>query len=343
MSKILVVRIGNLGDVLMATPVPRILRKNFPDAQIDFLTSPQALFTVENNNYIDNVYVYSKYKKILRKVCRWVFKQRLLKKKYDFCIVLENNPEYVKFCCDVVKNSGKVFGFSVNGCAGLLEYSRDFDYTEHVVVNYMNLLQDCFDIEYDQADYGLDLFRAGEHKSEIENGEKYFLVHPGCTINYPYRGWKKENFSRVIDYVVSKGYKVKISGLGSDKDLISSIVANCQNKDVVETFIGKGLNGWLELIDNASCVLCPDTGILHVARAFNVPVVALFGCSNPEHTGPIGNGQYGVVTKNFECGPCNYYYEYAVEDKKNCMHGDLVPCMDAISPEDVIEAIDRII
>ena len=79
MKKILVIRIGNIGDVLMATPLIKKLKGTFPQAELHFLTSPHAEFIVRENPYIDRVYVYKKYAKIARNIKKFFFRQLMAK------------------------------------------------------------------------------------------------------------------------------------------------------------------------------------------------------------------------------------------------------------------------
>jgi len=71
--------------------------------------------------------------------------------------------------------------------------------------------------------------------------------------------------------------------------------------------------------------------------------VALFGPSDPHHTGCIGSGEYVQIRNDFKCGPCHYYPQYRYEDKKNCLHGQSPTCMKSISVEQVMDGVKKVL
>ena len=86
------------------------------------------------------------------------------------------------------------------------------------------------------------------------------------------------------------------------------------------------------LIAGARAVVSNDTGPMHIAAAFNKPLVALFGPTDPVKTGPYGwqkNKNFRVIKSGVSCSPCF---------KKKCSN---FVCMDNISVDEVFEAIEE--
>ena len=92
-KNILIVRIGAVGDVLMATPLVSAIRRAYPDSHIGFLTSHYAMPLLQYNKEIDALYSI-KYRKLPYLISRE--KQKLTnemrKKKWDVIFLLESNP-----------------------------------------------------------------------------------------------------------------------------------------------------------------------------------------------------------------------------------------------------------
>jgi len=96
-KRILIIRAGNIGDVLMATSIIRKLKKIFPNCCIDFVTSAHARTVVEVNKNVSNIFIYRKYKRIGGALRKFFFELYLARHKYDYCFVLEQHPQYHRF------------------------------------------------------------------------------------------------------------------------------------------------------------------------------------------------------------------------------------------------------
>ena len=79
----------------------------------------------------------------------------------------------------------------------------------------------------------------------------------------------------------------------------------------------------LALVQRCRAVVSNDSGLMHAAAALNTPLVALFGSTSPESTGPWG-GTSRVIRKPFACSPCF---------RKECREPRF--CMEAIAVEEV--------
>ena len=347
MERILIVRIGNIGDVLMTTPLARKLKGMFPRAEIDFVVSPHAEFAVRANPYIDRVYVYRKYRKALRKIRRFFFKRALRKNKYKMCFVLESNREYMRFAYDVSGQNTLKIGYDGYECSGLLDKKREYSYEAHVIENQLFLLRDFLGTDISENDFKMD-FCFPESVSakmkevldkELDTIGKYYVVHPGCTEYLPLRAWNAEKFAEVINFITGRGRHVFITGSNNDREVIANIMKCCKNKREVTIFAGRDIWEAARVVSKARGVLSLDTGILHLTRALGVPLIGLFGPSAPAHTGPIGAGEYTALRKEFKCGPCHYYPAYRMEEKKKCLDGKITPCMKAITAREVMELI----
>jgi ADP-heptose:LPS heptosyltransferase len=343
-KKILIIRIGNIGDVLFVTPAIRKLRKIFKDARIDILTSPQAKVAVEQNPYLNNIFVYRKF----HKIARWFKKRKLsnvlLRNKYDLCIVFESNLEYTKLAYEIAKEALRI-GVDSEFGRKFLHKTKEFSYSCHAIENYLDVVSKLLNIEPSNDDYSMDFFFKEKIDSKNPGNDKdkgFFIVHSSCSSYLPSKAWEIEKFANVSKYLTSRGFSVFVTGAISDKEP-KLLLEELKNEKNIYSFIGKSLHEVAGLIKQAKGVVCLDTGILHISRALNKPLVCLFGPSDPLHTGPIGPGTYKIIRKDFNCGPCQYFVNYKKEQKEKCLDGKITPCMEAIEAEEVIKNLETII
>ena len=100
----------------------------------------------------------------------------------------------------------------------------------------------------------------------------------------------------------------------------------------VHSIFGSSLECLAFALSKARCLVTVDTGTMHLAAALGTPVIALFGPTNPNLTGPYDkNGSPQVLVSNVECQPC-----VKTVNQRQCTFNR---CMDEISPERVFDGI----
>ncbi len=117
------------------------------------------------------------------------------------------------------------------------------------------------------------------------------------------------------------------SEVAMGEELEGSMGQNCRN------LVGKTtLPGLMDVLATSDLLLTNDTGTMHLAAALGVPVVAIFGSTEPAWTGPLGEG-HTVVRRHVECSPCF---------RRECPRTtDRYRCFGEISEARVIETVVR--
>ncbi len=159
-------------------------------------------------------------------------------------------------------------------------------------------------------------------------------INPGATYGSAKR-WYPEKFAAVAAHFADRYDIVIFGGPGEtemadaiEKDLIAGGVGNCKNlagKTTVEQLIAA--------IGGLSLFITNDSGPMHVAAAYQVPTVAVFGPTRHHETSQWENRKSAIVRHDMECAPCM---------KRECplKHHE---CMKSIEAEEVIEAAERIV
>jgi lipopolysaccharide heptosyltransferase II len=148
----------------------------------------------------------------------------------------------------------------------------------------------------------------------------YAVIVPGA--RWDTKIWAAGNFGRIASLLPLKSIVI---GSKSDMEIAQEVVQASAGKAI--SMAGcTSLSELIELMRHAKVVISNDSGPMHIAAGFDVPVVAIFGPTSPVRTGPYGKGHI-IIKSDLECAPCF---------KKKC--GD-VKCMRGITAEQVYERI----
>lgn len=337
----LVIRMGNIGDVLCASPLLRKLRLEYPESRIDFLTSYRMRDVIIANPNIDKVFLFKKVTKSIRNVYDHFFRRKLIRQGYTDVILLDSQKNEQRFALDFLEHSIDVYGFA-NLSAGNPRYHQYKQGENEHRINYFlrvffreQTLQNC--------DYDMDLVLDNPKIESLKNefGEwltKAVMVHPRTTETPPYRGFDLESNAGIIESIVNKGYNVLLSGIDIDK--ISFDTLSEKFGESVKSFAGRSFDEFLSVIGMVKCVVAAETGTAHIARALKIPVLVIAGPTSAMNAGPIGTGIYGSLDLSCEQGPC--WTPSGTRAKQSCMENEIVDCLQTIDLKLFNSELDKI-
>lgn len=282
---------GKIGDMVINTMIFRELKKRYPNIKIGVVTRGAARDIISNSPWINEIYNYEKTpKKILELAER-------LKGEYDLLVdfsefIRVNEMMFINRCgCEY--NMGLDKGdwnlFNIN-----LIPEKDFSYKEHVTKRYGAYLKK-FGLDSFETDY--DIFLNDERedlaKKIYENLKKEKnSSHKGFVILNPYGASKHKNFNmqtleNIAMYLEELNYSVVLIYSPDKYDEVKEFYN--KNKDNIPgLFMMEGIKSILDsacLIKYADYVITPDTSIIHIASAYNKPIIAVY---------PPNGGTYGV-------------------------------------------------
>ena len=323
MQRVLVVRIGRLGDTILATPVIEVLHKVYgADVSIDFAASPGAsAFILEMDKRIHRVFP------IARRSTPWrlhrvkrELEQFSRERPYDLVINLECGGE----CDDFIK-----FVHFRKFCGRPLvqpqhQAHRHCVDTEKTI--YAELLGTAITAAAETS-LQLDL---DSQNLPVTPGSDYVVINPGFSgVQRPgyrsHRGWPLTHWQRLVELLSgSAGLSILINGTTDEHAVFSSLLQNTG----VHSLFGSSLPTLANALLSAKGLITVDTGTMHLSTALATPVVALFGPSNPILTGPYSKkALHSVLVSDLECQPC-----IKTPDQKKCTFNR---CMNELDPERV--------
>ena len=335
-KKILLIRFAAMGDTVLLIPAIRSIRKKNPEAEIDFFASNINYDLINLCPYIDYKYRFEFSKKIDKLIKNFYLIKMLRKNKYDLIIDFEPFVRLTALISYFLK--GKItIGYNTENQYKHLIFDSYVNHSndKHEIDNFFSLISL---INCNNFDKHLELWTTSESERKVIDKlnslnykEKLIVIHPSTGgVNHP-RQWPEEYFIELIKYLKTRvECNVILIGSKSEKEVSNVIMKHLANE--VYDFTGEtNLYETIELIKRANLFISGNTGTMHIASAFDIPLIALHGPTNPLRFGPLGKNSY-VIKSQIHCSPClNLGFEYGC---------DKYPCMKLITPDDVIKFIN---
>lgn len=334
-KKILVIKPSSLGDVIHALPFLKAVKDTFPDSEIDWVISKNLQGILEDNPLINRLIPIDKdswkhVKKLPQTLAELSSLRKALKSKhYDIVADLQgllrsgliafSTPAPVKIGFDDAREGSRLF------------YDRkvQVDNSAHAVDKCMEIAKA---LGAGSSKTEFPLFINSNAKAGIKklmgDIKQYIVIVPSA--RWMSKRWPAENFSALIKNLP---LPCVITGGRGDKKLVREIMENTKNSfsgKIIDLCGRTDLKELTALLAGAAAVVTNDTGPMHIAAALDVPVVALFGPTDPFKTGPYGwqtNNKLKVLKADVPCSPCR---------RKRCRE---FICMSSISVQMVLEAL----
>ena len=323
MIKILILRFSSIGDIVLTTPIVRILKTQLPNATIHYFTKPQFSILLENNPYIEKLWtLVGSLDKIL---------DQLKQENYDYIVDLHNNIRTLR----IKKALGKkAFTFNKINVEKWLYVNFKIDILPplHIVDRYIESVK-LLDVANDNKglDYFIpskDLISRTDLPLEFQNKFAAFaigaqhvtkklpkvkLIQFCKTINMPVilLGGKE-------DFLIGEEIKIEL-----DKSPVHAILNTCGSYN---------LNQSASIIQQSEVVYSHDTGLMHIASALKKRIVSIWGSTVPEFgMYPYQTAFETIENKGLHCRPCSKIgYKKCPLGHFKCMN-ELIPVLIMLS------------
>lgn len=296
--KILIIKPSSLGDVVMALPALSALRRSFPDAKISWFIRPEFAPLLKNHPDLDEVILFDR-----RFLGKALFNPqafaalisliwRLNRSKFDIVIDLQGLFRTAIFAW--LSGCPKRFGMANAGEFGHLFYTHKVEQTKdciHLVDYYLEIVRQAGASKIDvQFLLPADSVAEGTVKRLLaanDIGQDNYAVLV-TTSAHEDKCWPVERFAALADKISKQfGLSIIATGSASEKPIVERLKHKANVP--ITNFAGVTSIGELvALLKGARLVVSNDTGPGHIAAALGVPVVLLFGRSNPARVAPYG-------------------------------------------------------
>jgi heptosyltransferase I len=318
--RILIVKPSAIGDVVHTLPVLNLLRRRYPDAQIDWLVTPACAGILEGHPQLNQIILFQRkgWFASVRNLYR-----RLRDAKYDLVLDLQGLLRSGLFCW-ATKAPLRVGFENARELAPLFYTHRvPVPHKEvHAMKRYLDLAEavgcERGPIQYvwptDDADRSAVRTMVGQRR--------YAVLLPGT--NWATKRWPAEKFAALVGPLKQRfGLDSVIAGRGPDTAAAAAIATGAIDLTGRTT-----LRQLVALLEGAAVVIANDSGPMHIAAALARPLVTLFGPTNPIRTGPYQRMET-VVRLDILCSPCY---------SRKCSHQS---CLQWLGTESVLTEIAR--
>jgi ADP-heptose:LPS heptosyltransferase len=307
-TKVLIINLDAMGDVLMTTAQLPSFKKKFPESTIYWITLKSAAPLLANNQFVDHIYVYN-------------FESVSILNEMEFDYVM--NVDKSQRSCALLNsvNAKNKLGFGLNDSGVIIpandgaNYNYKLGMDDHFKFKVnertgQDYLAETFELEYNRDEYVFNFTDdekdfIKDYKDEVGLKESDFVVgfNTGCSELYPNKKMTIDQHIYLIEKLLKKDkYKIALFGGPEDTERNEEIYSNFKGK-IINTPTQDGVRKGVCYESIADVVITGDSFGMHLAIALKKYVIVWFGVSCWSEIDLYGRG-IKLYQENLECSPC---------------------------------------
>ncbi|WP_028323115.1 putative lipopolysaccharide heptosyltransferase III [Desulfatirhabdium butyrativorans] len=341
-KSVLLIQLGDIGDVVLTLPAVQALRSHYPKARIAVCVREKARDIMLDCPWLDEVFVVSKapegkaehpFEKLLR-YTRWF--RELRSRHFDVAIELRTGTRgailaflsgapcrIARFAEDGGLWRNRLFHTLVDPPGEMGQYAIEHNLN---ILRPLGIRVDQPELVFPLPDTRIDQAKRILENAGIPGGDEFVVFHPFSL--WPFKEWTIPEGARLIDAIQERtSFHVVVTGAADERERADILTRTCKTAPLNlagQTTIGE-LSGILKC---ARLFIGVDTAALHIAAAVGTPTIGLFGPSSPVSWAPRGPC-HQVVSAGWLCMPCR---------NKGCDNSGQSRCMQTLSADHVISA-----
>jgi len=297
-QKILIVQLGRIGDIILMTPVFDILKKANRDNIIHVLAGKHNSMVVNKHPHIDKVYAYQK-NFIKLPILIWKLKHE----RYDIWIDPRDHHSSESIFFASQSNAGLKIGFNQDN-KSVFDVGIKSDKEQmnaHAVTRNIECLS-SLKIKLPASQPRPNLYVTYDSEKRLatflkeQNITSYYCINISATSKTRY--WQTDKWIKFLDYANEQKKNCILISAPNDSNILYFIKSKTgQNVNIYDT---ESIIDVFSIVKNSALTITPDTAVVHVASAFNVPVLAM----------------YSNIVKNYtKFSPLSTHYRMVMNDR----------------------------
>lgn len=332
-KNILLIKMSSLGDILHTLPFAAALRQRYPQAKITWLVHPQFAGFVPDPPIIDEVIYFDKVKfnkQSLGDKLKYFCEMRTLLHSKHFDLVIDMQGLFKSAVLAAISGCNNRIGYcEMREGSGLISKAINGAHSkDHVIERYLDVarylgaqVETLDDVQFPMPDLAQESASVSQKLQSLGwNGSKYVVIVPGA--RWQTKEWPVGHYIELAKKLTAAGTYVVLAGGADDAAKGAQIAAGTASALVLDMTGKTSLRELAALIDGCSFYISADTGPLHFAAALKKPLVAMYGPTKADRTGPYGSKNSTVLLSPAKCAGC---LKKKCDDW-HCMH-DITPAM----------------
>jgi heptosyltransferase-2 len=319
-KRILIIKLGAIGDVIRTTPLVKTYKKMYPDCKITWLTQTPAILP---KGQIDEILKFD-----------FASSLYLQEAQFDIAINLDKEKEASALLLKVKANEkyGYILKDNVSQPANELAFHKYHtglfdDVSQANTLNYCQEIYALCGLKYQGEPYLLDNHaNAGYVWSQIDKTKKVIGLNTGCGDRWTTRLWPIDYFIELAKKLINDGFEVILLG-GEQEDKRNLEIKEKSGAKYLGYF---SLPQFINLIDQCDLVVTQVTMGMHLTLGLQKKIVLMNNIFNPHEFDLFGNGEIVMPEKKCEC-----FY------RGQCKFGQ--SCMSNLPTDLVYNAVNRLI
>ena len=318
--RILIILPNWLGDAFMATPAIELLAQEYPDARFTFLGSYVSIEALKHHPLCQRAIIDETKKEPNRFIATYKLAQEL--GEFSMAVSFRNQIHSSL----LLRFTGTVICVARSSWHSmfLLSHTPKIKTNQHLVKQYAELAMS------DNHTFNGEIPNLKLYIKPIQHTRPTLGINAGATYGSAKR-WYPERFAQVA-HEYANSYDIIIFGGPNEVEMAAEIEENLKTLGTTNYTNLAGKTNIQELCANiAGCSLfiTNDSGPMHIAAAYQVPTISIFGPTRYKETSQWMNEKSKIVRHEMDCSPCM---------KRECPLGHH-NCMKEITAEEVIEAV----
>ncbi|MHB1221019.1 MAG: lipopolysaccharide heptosyltransferase I [Gammaproteobacteria bacterium] len=306
--RVLLIKTSSMGDIIHTLPALTDAGNAIPGIRFDWVIEDTFAEIPRWHPLVDKVIPVSLRrwrKELFAKQTRteWkVLRQQLRETKYDLILDAQSlvKSSFLTWLAQG-KRAGLDWASARESLASLAYQEKHIvNFYQHAIVRMRQLFSLALGYELPNTppDFGINrtLFKPIQNDTPV--GDYLVFLHGTM---WTTKQWPENYWIALVKLAEANGFRVKISGGNADEVARAHrIAAHSQAVDVIPRL---AIGEMAALLVNAKGAVAVDTGFGHLAAALEVPTVSIYGPTNPDYTGALGNRSVHLAA-NFPCAPC---------------------------------------
>ncbi|MEO7674634.1 MAG: lipopolysaccharide heptosyltransferase I [Pyrinomonadaceae bacterium] len=310
--KILIVKLGSIGDIIHTLPALAAIRAEMPDADISWAVEKRSAEILRGNNMLDRLIEVDTRSirggRVVEDILRGIRSQLRELRRYKFDVALDFQG-LLKSAAIAKLSGAKIrFGFDKNNLREpasrvFLNRSVEIPPDTHIIRKNLMLAEQALNIPVPIGNFEFPIATEMEHKLEsvrlIEaSGQNFAILNPAG--GWVTKLWHAEKYGKLADLLWEANGLISIVATGpGETDLSAAVVGASRSGKVLGA--QPSLKGFYELARSAKVYVGGDTGPTHIAIAAGAPVVGIFGPTEWWRNGSPVTGDICVERVDIGC------------------------------------------